>query len=142
MTDDPGRVLAIDIGDKRIGLAISDPTRTIAQPLATLTRRVGKRFPMNQLREHLDNYEPAAIVVGMPLTGDGDVGDRGLEARAIGDLIAEKTGLPVSYVDERMTTSRALTAVRDLGGKVRGRKQDVDPLAATVILQQFLEQPR
>jgi len=140
MTDKPGRVLAIDIGDKRIGLAISDPTRTIAQPLATLTRRAGRRFPMNQLREHLTKYEPAVIVVGMPFTEDGEMGDRGLEARAIGDLVAEKTGLPVSYVDERMSTSRALAAVRDLGGKIRGRKQDVDPLAATVILQRFLEQ--
>ena len=139
MSDEPGRILAIDIGDKRIGLAISDPTRTIAQPLATLTRRIGKRFPMKQLHEYLTEYEPAVVVVGLPLTEDGDVGDRALEARAVGDMIAEKAGLPVSYVDERMTTRRALRAVQDLGGSTRGRKQDVDPLAATVILQQFLE---
>ena len=75
-------------------------------------------------------------------TEDGEVGDRALESRAIGDLIAKKTGLPVSYIDERVTTSRALRAVRARGGGTRGRKQDVDPLAATVILQQFLERSR
>ena len=142
MSDEQGRVLAIDIGDKRIGLAVSDPTRTIAQPLATLTRRIGKRFPMKQLHGYLNEYEPVVVVVGLPLTEDGEVGDRALEARVIGDLIAEKTGLTVSYIDERMTTSRALRAVRDLGGGTRGRKQDVDPLAATVILQQFLERSK
>lgn len=135
-----GRVLAIDIGDKRIGLAISDPTRTIAQPLTTLTRRAGRRFPMQQLRAVLSEYGPDTIVIGLPLTEEGDEGDRAQEAKGVGELVTMKTGLAVCYVDERMSTSRALRTVREMGGRTRGRKQDVDALAATVILQRFLEQ--
>ena len=142
MPEAVGRVLAIDIGDKRIGIAISDPTRTIAQPLTTLTRRAGKRFPMQQLRSILSAYSPSTIVIGLPLTEEGDEGDRAQEARSIGELITTKSGLDVCYVDERMSTSRALRAVREMGGRTRGRKQDVDSLAATVILQRYLEQAR
>ena len=140
MPEAVGRVLAIDIGDKRIGIAISDPTRTIAQPLTTLTRRAGKRFPMQQLRSMLGAYSPSTIVIGLPLTEEGDEGDRAQEARSIGELITTKSGLEVCYVDERMSTSRALRTVREMGGRTRGRKQDVDSLAATVILQRYLEQ--
>ena len=71
---------------------------------------------------------------------EGDEGDRAQEARSVGELIATKSGLDVCYVDERMSTSRALRAVREIGGRIRGRKQDVDSLAATVILQRYLEQ--
>ena len=66
-----GRLLAVDWGEKRIGLAVTDPTRTIAQPLATLRRRAGRRFPLQQLRHHLDALQPVGIVVGLPLDEDG-----------------------------------------------------------------------
>lgn len=134
-----GRLLGVDWGEKRIGLALSDPDQILAQPLATLTRRSGKRFPMQQLREHLDRHRPTGVVVGLPLDGEGHEGPAAAAARESGALIAEKTGLPVIYVDERMTTARALGAVRELGGSTRGRRDDVDPLAATVLLQQFLD---
>ena len=139
MPEVAGRILAIDVGDKRIGIAISDPTRMVAQPLTTLTRRVGKRFPMQQLKSVLDAYDTTTIVVGLPLTEDGDEGDRAREARSVGDIITTKTGLMVQYVDERMSTSQALRTVREMGGSTRGRKQDVDALAATVILQRYLD---
>ncbi len=142
MANAPGRVLAIDVGDKRIGLAVSDPTRTVAEPLTTLTRRAGKRFPMNQLRRYLDEYHPVHIVIGLPLTPDGDEGPRSAEARRVGALIAAKTGIEISFVDERMSTSHAHGAIRDLGGGTRGRKAEVDQLAASVILQRYFEQRR
>ncbi len=134
-----GRLLAVDVGEKRIGLALSDPTQMLAQPLGTLTRRTGKRFPMQQLRAHLEAHRPTGVVVGLPLESDGSEGDRALEARNIGAHIEDKTGLPVCYHDERMTTARALRAVRDLGGGTRGRKGEVDQLAATTLLQSFLD---
>jgi putative Holliday junction resolvase len=134
-----GRLLAIDIGDKRIGLAMSDPGQRIAQPLDTLTRRAGKRFPLRQLRLHIDAHVPVGIVMGLPLESDGAEGNRATEVRDLADLIRGKSGLPVVLHDERMTTARALRAVRDLGGGTRGRKGDVDQLAATTLLQSFLD---
>lgn len=137
-----GRLLAVDWGEKRIGLAVSDPTQTLAQPLATLTRRSGKRFPMRQLKQYLDEFHPSGIVIGIPLGGDGGETVESAAARRAGELIAEKTGLPVTCFDERMTTARARAAVREMGGRTRGREGDVDQLAATVLLQTFLDHRR
>jgi putative pre-16S rRNA nuclease len=128
-----GRLLAVDWGAKRVGLAISDPTQTIAQPLGTLTRRAGKRFPMGQLKTYLDREPPVGVVVGLPLDGQGGEGPAAREARASGALIAAKTGLPVAYWDERMSTARV---VKDRGAEGRAV---ADALAATVILQTFLD---
>jgi len=137
-TDVPlkGRLLAVDWGTKRIGLAVTDPTRTIAQPLATLTRRAGRRFPMRQLRAWLDEYAPTGIIVGLPLTADGAEGSAALAARAAAELIATKTGLPVVLVDERMTTAQAARA-DGVGGRV-----DRDQRAAAILLQGYLERER
>ena len=138
----PGRVLGIDIGTKRIGLAISDPGQTVATPLDTLTRRVRKRFPLKRLKAHLDQHRPVAIVVGLPLTADGHGDAWTQEVRDAAALIAEKSGLPVEVWDERMTTARARAAVAEMGGSTRGRKGDLDPLAATVLLQAYLDSRR
>lgn len=138
----PGRIIAIDPGTKRIGLAMSDPTQTIAQPLATLSRRAGRRFPMQSLKSHLDRHLPVGILIGLPIAPDGSEDQRATGARELGRAINAKTGLPVSFWDERMTTARVLSAVKDLGGQVFGRKAEVDSLAATVLLQNFLDSRR
>jgi putative Holliday junction resolvase len=137
-----GRILALDVGEKRIGLALSDPTQTLAQPLDTLTRRSGRRFPLARLRTILESQRPVGILLGLPLTPDGSEAARAREARSIGTAIAEKSALPVAFWDERMTTQRALRAVRELDGSVRGRRGDVDQLAATTLLQSFLDSRR
>jgi putative Holliday junction resolvase len=131
-----GRLLAVDWGEKHIGLAVTDPTRTIAQPLATLTRRAGRRFPMQQLRAWLEAYRPTGIIVGLPLTPDGAEGPAALAARAAAELIAAKTGLPVVLLDERMTTAQAVRADA-VGGRV-----DRDQRAAAILLQAYLERER
>lgn len=137
-----GRLLAVDPGAKRIGLALSDPDQRLAHPLATLTRRTGRRFPLASLRPYLEEYLPTGILIGLPLTPEGAEDERARAARADGARIAEKTGLPVAYWDERMTTARALRAVQDLGGGMKNRKADVDPLAATTLLQSYLDARR
>ena len=137
-----GRLLAIDIGEKRIGLALSDPDQVLAQPLDTLVRRRGRRFPLARLRPLLERHTPVGIVIGLPLTPGGAEDERAAGARSVGCLIAEKSALPVVFWDERLTTRRALRAVRELGGSLRGRRDDVDPLAATVLLQSFLDSRR
>ena len=138
-----GRILAVDWGERRIGLALSDETQTLAQPLTTLTRRAGKRFPMAQLLDQITRNQVASIVVGLPLTDAGDEGDAAHAARALADDIKRRVGeLEVSMWDERMTTARVLAAVREMGGSTRGRKADVDAMAAALLLQHYLDTKR
>ncbi|MCU0621956.1 MAG: Holliday junction resolvase RuvX [Gemmatimonadales bacterium] len=137
-----GRLLALDWGERRIGLAVSDELGLIASPLATVTRRPGKRYPMPALLAHVAAQAPVGLLVGLPLTPEGEEGDAAREARALGDLLAGRTGLPVTYWDERMSTARALRAIQEQGGSTRGRKDDVDALAAAVLLQGYLDAGR
>jgi putative Holliday junction resolvase len=134
-----GRVLALDWGEVRIGLALSDETQTLASPLDTLVRRAGKRFPMGRFLELASPYQLAGIVVGLPLTPEGLEEESAMAARTLAEMVARRTGLPVELWDERMSTARALAAVREQGGSTRGRKGDVDALAASVLLQHFLD---
>jgi len=138
-----GRLLAVDWGERRIGLALSDETQTLAQPLATLTRRAGKRFPMAQLLEQVTRHQVVGIVVGLPLDESGGEGDAAHAARALaGDIKGRVGELEVTMWDERMTTARVLAAVREMGGKTRGRKEDVDAMAAALLLQHYLDSKR
>jgi len=137
-----GRLIAVDWGDVRIGLALSDESQILASPLETLVRRVGKRFPMPRFLELVDEHGPVGVVVGLPLTGEGSEEASAVAAREMAGTIGSRTGLPVELWDERMSTARALTAIREQGGSTRGRRQDVDSLAAAVLLQHFMESRR
>ena len=138
-----GRILAVDWGERRIGLALSDETQTLAQPLTTLTRRAGKRFPMQQLLEQITKHEVVGVIVGLPLDAAGTEGDAAHAARALADDIKRRVGeLEVSMWDERMTTARVLATVREMGGKTRGRKEDIDAMAAALLLQHYLDARR
>jgi putative Holliday junction resolvase len=86
--------------------------------------------------------EVEGFVVGLPLDGNGDDTPRAVEARRIAAELEKRTGLPVRLVDERFTTAAALRAIREMGGSTRGRKGDVDAVAATVLLQHALSLPR
>jgi len=133
-----GRLLAIDFGERRIGLAISDPTGTIASPLGAITRRPGKRVPVAELIRRATELEAAGFVLGLPLDGEGNDLPRAAEVRHVGEQLQQRTGLPVQLVDERFTTSAALRHVKEMGGTTRGRKEDVDALAAAILLQGVL----
>ena len=135
-----GRIIAIDWGEVRLGLALSDEGQILATPLDTLTRRPGKRFPMPPFMAHLERHHPVGIVVGLPLTLQGEDGPSAVAARELAALVAGRTGLPVELVDERLTTARAHREIRVQGGSARGRRQEVDALAASVLLQGFLDQ--
>src|SRR5258705_1175011 len=142
MRHDPGRVLAIDWGERRIGLAVSDPLRIIASPAGFITRRAGKRPPITKIIERARELEAVAFVLGLPLDGSGDDTPRATEVRRIATEIEKRTGMPVELVDERYTTAAARPAVRELGGKPEERPGDVDALAATVLLQHVLGRAR
>jgi putative Holliday junction resolvase len=132
------RCLAIDYGERRIGLAISDPTGTIASPAGHILRRAGKRPPVAEIMRRATALEAQSFVVGLPLDEAGADTPRSREVRTVADALAQRTGLAVTLVDERYTTAIALRAVRELGGSTRGRAGDVDALAATVLLQHAL----
>jgi putative Holliday junction resolvase len=132
------RILAIDLGERRVGLAVSDPSGTIASPAGHLKRRAGKRPPLTEVLERARELEATAFVVGLPLDEEGEDNERTAEARRFAAALEMRSGLPVRLVDERFTTAAALRAVREMGGHTRGRKGDVDALAATVLLQHAL----
>jgi putative Holliday junction resolvase len=135
------RILGIDYGERRIGLAISDPTATIAQPLPTLLRRRGKRPPVAAIARLAEEHQVDEIVLGLPLTPEGEESDWTQEVRAFGEKLAERTGRPIHFVDERLTSARAERTIRDLGLRRRQRQQKdrVDATAAMLILQTYLD---
>lgn len=137
-----GRLLGVDWGERRIGLALSDESQILAQPLTTLTRRTGKRFPMARLIALAKEREVAGVVVGLPLKEDGSEGKAAKQARALAADITRHSGLAADLWDERFTTARALQAVREMGGATRERRGDVDALAATLLLQHYLDARR
>ena len=135
------RFLAVDYGRKRIGLAIADPLGMIASPAGFITRREGKRPPITKILARAQELEARGFVVGLPLDGAGDETEWTAEVRALGAEIAKRTGMPVRFLDERFTTAVALRTMKELGESTRGRKGDVDSLAATVLLQNALNVP-
>jgi putative holliday junction resolvase len=142
MIPDAGRILGVDWGEIRIGLALSDESQTLATPLDTLIRRAGKRFPVARLLELTSLHHPVGIVVGLPLSPEGTEEESAIASRSMADTIVRYTSLPLELWDERMSTARALAAVWEQGGSTRGRKKDVDALAAAVLLQHFLDARR
>jgi putative Holliday junction resolvase len=138
-----GRILAVDYGERRVGLAVSDPTGTIASPLPTLKRRAGKRPPFQAILTIAEEQDAIGFVVGLPLSLDGGDTDWTREVRAFGARLAERAQRPIAFVDERMTSVRAERAIRSLGlpKQQRERKERIDAAAAVLILQAYLDRP-
>ena len=139
MSADRGRLLGIDYGERRVGLAISDPTGTIASPAGAILRRAGKRPPVAEIIRRAESLEARGFVIGLPLDGNGDETPRSTEVRGVAAELTKRTGLTVEMIDERYSTAAAKRAIHEMGGKSRDRKADVDALAATIILQQVLQ---
>jgi putative Holliday junction resolvase len=133
--------MAVDYGERRIGLAISDPSGTIASPAGHIVRRAGKRPPVAELIRRAEALEARGFVVGLPLDGNGDETPRTEEVRRVAAALETRTGLPVRLLDERFTTAAARRAIREMGGSPRDRRGDVDALAATVLHQHALAHP-
>jgi putative holliday junction resolvase len=138
------RILALDYGRKRIGVALSDPTRTIASPLTTLVRREGKRPPWVEIRRIVEEHDVEEVVIGLPLDLQGEEGQWAAEVREFGSELTRRFGLPLHWVDERLSSVRAERAVRGMGLKrsAREQKERVDAAAAALILQAHLDSLR
>ena len=134
-------VLAIDPGTVRLGLALSDPSGTIAQPLSVLTRRTEDE-DLKQLADVVKQYEVELIVVGLPRTMGGRLEAAARDAQKFGEQVGQMTGRPVAYWDERLTTVAAERYLIEQGKRRRKRRQEVDRMAATLLLQGYLDYRR
>jgi len=134
------RIVCLDIGDVRIGVAVSDPTGSIAAPVEVI-RRVGWGPDVKKIREICDRFETNRILSGLPLNMDGS---EGFQAAKVRDFCRqlEAAGLNVVFQDERLSTVSAEEALLEGGMSRQNRKQIVDKVAASVILQQWLDSGR
>ena len=142
MNEELARFMAVDYGEKRVGLAISDPLGMIASPSGFIARRAGKRAPVAEIIRRAEALEARGFVVGLPLDGDGNETEWTAEVRRVGEELGKRTGLPVRFLDERFTTAASLRAIREMEGSTRGRKGDVDSMAASILLQHALDVKR
>lgn len=136
-----GRVLAIDPGSRRVGVAVSDPSATIAQPLTVLAAHPGATL-VERLARLAREQEAAALVVGLPRRLDGGIGPEAKAARILADELRRATGLEVTLVDERLTSAAAERALLSGGASRARRRQLSDKVAATMILQSYLDSVR
>ena len=135
------RAMGVDYGKRRIGLAVSDPTGTLATPIDTLVRRKGKRPPLKRMAEIARERDVDMLVVGLPLDLKGNENEWCAEVRQVGDALALRLEVPMAYVDERFSSVQAEQAIRSIGLRKRARedKARVDAAAAAVILQSWLD---
>jgi putative Holliday junction resolvase len=135
------RVLAVDPGSKRVGLALSDPTGTIAQALTTVNAEPHDTLPA-RLAAIAKEKEARRIVVGLPRRMDGSYGPEAKAARELAAELRKEARIPVELMDERLTTVAAERSLRE--GNVRGaaRRQNVDRVAAALLLQSHLDSKR
>jgi putative Holliday junction resolvase len=132
-----GRILALDLGKKRIGLAISDELGITAQGLETLERR-GRRDDIDDLRKLATLHGVTKILMGDPLHMSGDSSRQGDYTREFAGELERKTGLPIEFRDERWTSKEAERTLRGSGVANDKRKASIDRLSAVILLQSYL----
>jgi putative Holliday junction resolvase len=138
----PPRLLALDVGSKRIGVAVSDELGLTAQPVLTLERRRNPREDLRSLARICRRYEVAAIVVGNPLGLDGSVTPQAAKVQAFAGELSELAKLPIHLWDERLTSHEAHQILYESGHARQTHRRVVDQVAATLILQSFLDRKR
>jgi putative Holliday junction resolvase len=136
-----GRLLGLDYGTKRLGLALSNAEQTIATPLETYNRR-DARQDERYLQQKVQEYCVAGLIVGLPVHLSGDEGEKAREARAFGEWTAKVTNCPVRYADERYSTALADEHLHAAELSPKKRKALRDKLAAQILLQAYLESNR
>lgn len=136
-----GRVLGLDFGSKTVGVAISDPLGITAQGVEIIRReREGKIRPtLQRIEELVEEYDIKKVVLGLPFNMNGTEGERAEKTREFAESIERRTGLPVEFMDERLTTVAADRAMIEMDIRRENRKEYVDEIAAMLILQTWLE---
>lgn len=136
--DTVGRILAIDFGSRRMGLALSDPLGITAQGIETLQRK-NKRADFARLQDIIRQHQVAEIVLGLPLKLSGEPGPQAEKVTQFAEELRQKFKLPVHLWDERLTSAQANRILREAELSIQKRAQAVDRMAAVLILQSFLE---
>jgi putative holliday junction resolvase len=139
-----GRVLGIDAGERRVGVAISDELRLLARPLCVLDRARGLAPVLDTLIEVAQREGVFQMVVGLPLNADGSLGQQARRAQDFARVAQRVVGIPVEMWDERLSTQAAEAIVRTQGRNTRRVRQrgELDAIAAAVILQDYLDRTR
>lgn len=136
--DAPGRIAGIDFGTVRIGIAVTDPGRSIASPLETYIRR-GPQADAERMKRLAAEEGISLFVVGLPVYLNGRESPKSREARQFGQWLAETTGVPVEFFDERFTSSEAEQFLLGAQLTSKRRRQRIDKLAAQIMLSAYLE---
>jgi putative holliday junction resolvase len=132
----PGRILAIDLGDKRVGLALSDPLRIISSPHSTISMTSETRIA-SEIQAFCHEKDVTLVVIGLPVSADGNEGAGCQRARRIAERL-ETAGLPTVLQDESWTSRDAEAVVRETGGTRRRSRDRIDAVAASLILREYL----
>jgi putative Holliday junction resolvase len=133
------RLLGLDVGGKRIGVAVSDELGLVASPVGMVRR---DRNPAHEIADYARRYDARRIVVGLPVGMSGREGHQAADVRAFVDSIEAEIGLPIEYWDERLTTTIAEKSLIARGTRREKRRDQVDEVAAAVILQGYLDSQR
>ena len=135
------RVMALDVGERRIGVALSDPLGLTAQRLTVLNRQ-GGAAGLEAVRALVSQHDVERIVVGLPLTMRGEQGTQAKRVTAFAEALRRRVAVPVQLLDERLTTVQGERALLEMGTSRRARKRVIDQVAAQLILQHFLDGQR
>lgn len=132
------RILALDPGTKRIGVAISDPLKMIASPLENIDAEPFAAF-LSRLKELIREKEVELILIGMPRNMDGSYGESAAKVREFVTVLKEAIQVPIQTVDERLTSAQANRILKEGGVRGSDRKGKVDPMAAALMLRSYLD---
>ena len=135
------RIIGIDLGDVRTGIAISDAMQMLASGVGTITAYNDDRL-LDEIAVHIKYYDPELIIIGYPINMDGSVGPRAEKIAAFSKKLEERFSLPVKFVDERCTTMIAHSILNKTNTRGKKRKSVVDTLSAEIILQSYLDSDR
>ena len=141
MSERPKRIMGVDFGNTRTGLAVSDPTGLLATGIPSVRCRDPKKTA-ELVAEKAAEFGTELIVLGLPINMNGTEGPRCEETRSFGTLLGEISGLPVEYLDERLTTAAAHTIMNYTDTRGRRRKAAVDALSAEIILEHYLSRQK
>lgn len=136
-----GRIMGLDIGDKTIGVAVSDLMGLTAQGVTTI-KRVGKKKDIEEIKKIISEKQVNKIVSGLPKNMNGTVGPQGEKVQKFCELIKQETNLPIEFWDERLSTVAAERSLIEGNVRRENRKKVIDMLAAVIILQGYLDLQR
>ena len=132
------RLLGLDIGERRIGVAISDPTGTLARPLTTVVR-ASRQADFQAIDRLVADYAVERVIVGLPLSLNGSEGPQARQVRRYSEKLAQALSVPVEFWDERYSSATAVEILRRKGQRRHMMREEIDAAAAAVVLQSYLD---